>query len=686
MSHPRSLNRKMKYPGVRRRKQALSSVYGFIVVYTLIVVGLGAFSAVMYANANLESSDQRAGQIDSMRHLEHLTLTLTPGSVIVLNDGLVTSQLAYLHLVYPSTSADSRIATTLSVNSTLSLSVSPSVARVAVVTDLGDVFWAGGAAGGPFIVTFDAAGLSASLSNGTLATVDGTSYSLSQLPKTFSWGGRTLHSYSFTVGFPTGVGSRVGWSDTRGLVSARAGRLVVSQAGLIVADYQPQYLLSIVAGSGISTIPNSPAADGYFNAGTTVKVQTNYAQDTVLNQSRQSLVSYQLDDSTAISVPRTGGGVFSTVLTMNSPHTITFNSVPQYRLHLPAIVPCTRSPPPLPAAYLYYQSFSVSQALGNPTFESGSASPWLWNSGSCGSGAITFGVETGLQRSGSFNGYASSSNGKGCVYQVFSLPPASVVTSATASAWVLAPNTYPAGAITYVEVKVGDNLNSPTCDAPRNGAHTVSYMQFFASTQGSCSGSQIQFDFGFTTSATWAYWDDTSFSYSYLAPVSGSIQSSASSFVTNGNAVSYTYSFSYDFPAGMVNHQLQATLPSDESLTGISSSSCGQLTPSQFSSSSGTVKIPEGTIAACGSSYTVTTSATGSYSTSQSGSQTGDDWYDAGSSASILATSATPFFFRSWSGSPTIDAPTSAVASVRMDSYYALEASFEVSGWIGPKS
>src|SRR5438128_960634 len=505
----------MNYLCVRRRREALSSVYGFIVLYTLIVVGLGAFSAVMYANANLESSHQRAGQIDSMRHLEHLTLTLTPGSVIVLNDGLITSQLAYLHLVYPSTSTDSRVATTLSVNSTLSLSVSPSVARVAVVTDLGDVFWAGSALGGPFTVTFDAAGLSASLSNGTLARVDGTSYSLSQLPKTFSWAGRTVHNYSFAVGFHTGVGSRVGWSDTRGLVSARAGRLVVSQAGLIVADYQPQYLLSIVAGSGISTIPNSPAADGYFNAGTTVKVQTNYAQDTVVNHSRRSLVSYQLDGSTATSVARTGGGAFSTIVTMNSPHTITF----------------------------------------------------------------------------------------------------------------------PQGSITYVEVKAGDNLNSPSCDAPTNGSHTASYIQFFASTQGSCPGSQIQFDFGFTTSATWAYWDDTSFSYSYLAAISGSIQSSASSFTMNGNTVSYTYSFSYDFPAGMVNHQLQATLPSDESLTGISSPSCGQLTSSQFSSSSGTVKIPEGTIAACGISYTVTTIATGSYSTSHSGSQTGDDWYDAGSSA-----------------------------------------------------
>ena len=664
---------------MQRRRQALSSVYGFIVVYTLIVVGLGAFSAVMYANANLESSHQRASQIDSMRHLEHLTLTLTSGSVIILNDGLITSQLSYLHFVYSSTSTDSRITTTLSINSTLSLSVSPYVARVAIVTELGGVFWTGGAGGGPFTVTFDVAGLTPSFSNSTLVTVDGTSYSLSQLPKTFNWAGRTVHNYSFTVGYPSSRGSRVGWSDTRGLASARAGRLIVSQAGLKVADYQHQYLLSIVGGSGISTIPNSPAADGYFNDGTTVKVQANYAQGIVVNQSRKSLVSYQLDGSTAISITRTGSGVFSTVVTMTSPHTIIFNSVAQYHLQLATSVPASGTPPPLAVGYLYYQSFSVSQALGNPGFESGSTSPWLWNSGSCVNGAITFGVETGLQRSGTFNGYASSANGKGCVYQVFTLPQGSIITSATGSAWVLALNNYPAGAITYVEVKVGDNLNSPSCDTPTNGSHTSSFTQFFASTQGPCPGSQVQFDFGFTTSATWAYWDDASFSYSYLAPTSGSIQSTASSFTTNGNSQSYTYSFSYIFPSGMVNRQLEATLPGDESLTGISSPSCGPLTLSQFSSSSGALKIPEATIAACGGDYTVTTSASGTYSTSQSGSQTGDDWYDAGSVARVSASSTTPVLFHSWSGSPTIDAPTSAATSVTMDYYYDLVASFDVS-------
>src|SRR5439155_12258714 len=143
---------------------------------------------------------------------------------------------------------------------------------------------------------------------------------------------------------------------------------------LVVADYRPEFLLSIVAGSGILTTAEAPATDGYSYVGATVTVQSNYAQVTVLNQSRQSLVSYQLDGSTATSFARTGGGVFSTVVTMNSPHTITFNAVPQYRLQLSASVPASGSPPPLAVGYLYYQSFSVSQALGNPSFESGSTS------------------------------------------------------------------------------------------------------------------------------------------------------------------------------------------------------------------------------------------------------------------------------------------------------------------------
>ena len=91
------------------------------------------------------------------------------------------------------------------------------------------------------------------------------------------------------------------------------------------------------------------------------------------------------------------------------------------------------------------------------------------------------------------------------------------------------------------------------------------------------------------------------------------------------------------------------------------------------------MKIPEGTIAACGSDYTVTTSATGSYSTTQSGSQTGDDWYDSGSSARVLASSTAPFLFLSWTGSPTIDASASAATSVTMDSYHELVARLDVS-------
>ena len=41
MDSPWSLNGKMNYLSVRRRRRALSSIYGFIVLYTLIVVGLG---------------------------------------------------------------------------------------------------------------------------------------------------------------------------------------------------------------------------------------------------------------------------------------------------------------------------------------------------------------------------------------------------------------------------------------------------------------------------------------------------------------------------------------------------------------------------------------------------------------------------------------------------------------------
>jgi len=660
-------------------RRALASVYGFIVVYTLIVAGLGAISAIMDANARLEAAHQMANDIQSKRSIEHLTLALLSSSVVITNDGLMTSQLVYLHLVLPSTSTDTPLASTLSPESSLSITIPPSVTHAAVVTVIGNVFWTGPtSSAGNYTVTFDIAGLSSAISNGALLTVDNQNYSLPQLPKSFSWSPLTTHSYSYAAGFLTGTGSRVGWSDTRGLATTRVGQVVVSQSGLILADYEPQYLLTILGGSGISTTPASPAGDGYYNQGTTVQVSTNYTWNTVAQQTRKNLLSFQVDGSTATSVPRAGSGRFSTVLSMNSPHTIQFNSVTQYYLQLNTYVPGSGAAPPLSATYLYYQSFSVSQALGNPDFETGVTSPWQWNSGSCGTGVI-FGVETGLQRTGTFNAYASSTKGAGCIYQSFNLPPGSIVTSASGSAWAFAPNSYNPGAVIYAEVKVGNNLNTPSCDFSQTGSQNDVYTHYTASTSGPCPGSQVQFDFGFTTASTWVYWDDTSFSYSYNAPTSGTIQSSSSTFSVSSTSVSYAYSISYAFPSWGINRQLQATLPTDEALTGVSSPSCGRLTSSQYSLSLGVLTIPDATISSCGSTYALTALAIGSFSASQSGGQNGDDWYDSGSSASISATSTLPFVFSAWSGSPTISAPTSANTTLLMNSYYAVTSKFDVS-------
>ncbi len=668
-----------------RKKRALSSVYGFIVVYTLIVAGLGAYSAVMDANEALDSSRQRADQIESMRPLEHLTITLGPDYASVLNDGLIPSNLAYLHTISASTSTDVRLGDKLSVDSSLSLPIPSSAYRVAVVTGLGNVFWAGtNLQAGNYSVIFDVNGLPPSFSGSTPLTVDGSAFSFSQLPKTFSWLPNSVHSYSYVQGFPSLGGTRIGWADTRGLRSTRTGQFAASQSGLVLADYGTQYLLTTSGGSNVAFAPQSPTGDGYFNQGSSVRVSTDYTWGVTPMQSRQNLVSYRLDGSTSTPAPRSGSGQFSTVVTMNSPHTLQLIPLTQYNLQLTTSVPSSGTAPPLGAGYSSYQPFTVSQALANPGFETGTTLGWSANSGNCGSGVL-FGVETdpnnyGFVHSGDFSAYLLATSGPGCVYQTFTLPANSVLTSVSASAWVSLAGLSPEVPVINVEVKAGNNLNSPSCDLASKQFDPLYNWYRYSVSGTSCSGTQLQFDIGFpATASSYIYFDDASFSYSYNLVSSGKLQSTSSTYSVSGTTVSYSYGLSYAFPSGVLGRQLLFTLPPDESLTSLSSQTCGGVPSSYYTVSGKTVTIPDSTISNCGATWSVGATATGSYAVSQSGSQTGDDWYDAGSAAGIAATFNTPFVFDSWSGAPTIFSTNSAATSLTMNSHYAVNSKFDVS-------
>ncbi len=117
----------------------------------------------------------------------------------------------------------------------------------------------------PVSVTFAATGVSSD-STGVALTVDGVSYSASELPATFSWLPGSAHTYSWSVAVPTtSPGKQYAWSSTSGSGATAMSGIVSapSAGGTVTGAFVTQYRLGeAVSGSG-SVSPSG----GWFDAG-----------------------------------------------------------------------------------------------------------------------------------------------------------------------------------------------------------------------------------------------------------------------------------------------------------------------------------------------------------------------------------------------------------------------------------
>jgi hypothetical protein len=122
-------------------------------------------------------------------------------------------------------------------------------------------------------VTFSASGLSADAS-GTVLVVDGSSYSYSDLPVSFTWDAGTTHSFEWKSPVTAVSGKRYVWTSTSGLSTRRSGTITIPDGGgTISASYKTQYQLTIQTTSGGTT---SPATGSYwYDSGKRVDVTAN---------------------------------------------------------------------------------------------------------------------------------------------------------------------------------------------------------------------------------------------------------------------------------------------------------------------------------------------------------------------------------------------------------------------------
>jgi hypothetical protein len=234
-----------------RRRSALSSVYGFIMIYLLVIASLQAISISLSSGDNAEAAAQQAGQVAQMRSLERLQVQLQGGgNVTITNDGLIPSELSFLLLQGSSSSREISVQEPLAVGGSVVVNTgtsAPKPSSVAVVTSLGDVFASSPAAAAP--IGAGSKTLEAPVGG---PDVDAQLYQNPSDPARFF-----LAAGSSAYAFSTSTGARL-WSfnASQGEVTAV---LPLSDGGVYVSDgyYGDQFTSNLFrlssAGTSVST-------------------------------------------------------------------------------------------------------------------------------------------------------------------------------------------------------------------------------------------------------------------------------------------------------------------------------------------------------------------------------------------------------------------------------------------------
>jgi len=118
-------------------------------------------------------------------------------------------------------------------------------------------------------ITFSANGLNGNAQN-TVLTVNGASYSYSQLPVTIYVTPGSTINFAWSSPVSGSTGTRFVWTSTSGLSTSQSGAIIVSSPGSVTATYQEQFYLTMNANppSGGSVSP----ASGWYNTGSQITI------------------------------------------------------------------------------------------------------------------------------------------------------------------------------------------------------------------------------------------------------------------------------------------------------------------------------------------------------------------------------------------------------------------------------
>ena len=455
-----------------------------------------------------------------------------------------------------------------------------------------------------------------------------------------------------------------------------------------------QYQLTVNGGNGITYSTPSQTNDGWYDAGSSLTISTNFVWGVVAGQSRLNLASWSLDGGANRAAVRSGSGTFTTSpITMDNPHTATFDSVTQYYVATAASIPRNGSISPLNMSYSYTSPSTSTSYLNCPGFEcepTGSMpnNPWF----NVNSGAVIVSSEV---HSGTKAAYTYAPNAG--PYQSIGLPPHATITSISFSAWIYGSQSANGGSPAQIGVNCGGYQDATLATVSDDASGDSGFSLYSGSWAGSCSPPMNEDAVcsysnlgGFSIAspcvtifgragqcgreclgnggvAGTAYLDDFAWTVDYFSPVSGSAGSTANTYSVNGMNVTYSYGVGYSFPAGSSSPSWSASW-SPHSSESYSSSTCAGSSVSGDSIA--------GTRGPC----TLTTASSGTVPITIS-SPTGDGWLDSGVAAPLVTSPTGPFSFASWNsgtGGIAVGSSNSSSTTVTATSFGTITANFQV--------
>lgn len=206
-------------------------------------------------------------------------------------------------------------------------------------------------------ITFNQSGVGFDFT-GTVLTVDGDDYGVTDLLVSFWWDENSVHNFVFhSPLIVTPNAKQYLWASTSGLSTLQSDSVTVSISGNVTGNYKTQYYLTVQTDpAGLSPAPTP--SSGWYDKGTDVVLT---ASDTsYLNSDEYSFEYWDVDGTSQ------GTGVNPITVPMNQPHTATAH----YALVAPPPPPLSVSTSPATAKIKIGESlaFTSSVSGGEPPY------------------------------------------------------------------------------------------------------------------------------------------------------------------------------------------------------------------------------------------------------------------------------------------------------------------------------